>query len=121
MLSARCIHMQFHQEETMTRRISHLAILASLLCGLFGGALATAYASTTGIIRACVKDGELRILSANQTCKSKETPLDWNIRGSQGPKGDKGDPGPQGLQGVPGLKGDPGPQGLQGEPGPKGD
>jgi hypothetical protein len=83
--------MQYHREEIMTRRISHLAILASLLCGLFGGALATAYASTTGIIRACVKDGQLRILSANQTCKSRETPLDWNIRGPQGPKGDRGD------------------------------
>ncbi|HET9224256.1 MAG TPA: hypothetical protein VFO07_17215, partial [Roseiflexaceae bacterium] len=83
----------------MTRRISHLAILGSLLCGLFGGALATAYGATTGIIHACVKDGQLRILSANQTCRPKETPLDWNISGPQGPKGDKGDRGPQGLQG----------------------
>jgi hypothetical protein len=108
---------QNQEEEAMTRRISYLAILASLLCGLFGGALATAYAATTGIIHACVKDGQLRILSANQTCKSRETPLDWNISGPQGPKGDKGDPGAQGLQGEPGAKGDKGDPGAQGVPG----
>ena len=92
----------------MTRRITQLAIVASLLCGLFGGALATAYASTTGIIHACVKDGQLRILGANQTCKPKETALDWN---SMGPQGAKGDPGPKGDLGP---KGDPGPQGVPG-------
>jgi hypothetical protein len=107
-----------HKEQPMKSRKMSLAIIASLLCGMFGGALATAYASTNGIIHACVKDGNLRILSANQTCKSKETALDWNIQGPQGPKGDKGNPGPQGLKGD---KGDTGPQGTPGAPGAKGD
>jgi hypothetical protein len=107
-----------HKEQPMKSRKMSLAIIASLLCGMFGGALATAYAGTNGIIHACVKDGNLRILSGNQTCKSKETALDWNIQGPQGPKGDKGNAGPQGLKGD---KGDPGPQGTPGTPGAKGD
>src|SRR4029078_12897024 len=95
-----------HKEQPMKSRKMSLAIIASLLCGMFGGALATAYAGTNGIIHACVKDGNLRILSANQTCKSNETALDWNIQGPQGPKGDKGDTGPQGMPGAAGAKGD---------------
>jgi hypothetical protein len=118
-----------HKEQLMKSRKMPLAIIASLLCGMFGGALATAYAGTNGIIHACVKDGNLRILSANQTCKSKETALDWNIQGPQGPKGDKGNPGPkgdkgdtgpQGMPGAAGAKGDTGPQGLQGDKGDTG-
>ena len=88
-----------------------LILIASVLSTLFGGALATAYAGTTGIIHACVKNGQIRILAANQHCQSGETSLDWNIMGPQGPKGDRG---PQGPQGDPGLKGDPGPQGAPG-------
>jgi hypothetical protein len=85
---------------------------------MFGGAFATVYAGTNNIIHACVKNGELRILAANASCKSKETPLDWNITGPQGPKGDKGDVGPQGLKGD---TGDIGPQGLKGDKGDTGD
>jgi hypothetical protein len=103
-----------------------LVIVASLLCGMFGGALATAYAGTTGIIHACVKDGQLRILAANATCRARETPLDWNITGPQGPKGDKGATGQQGAKGdtgdagAKGDKGDPGPQGVPGVAGTQG-
>jgi Collagen triple helix repeat (20 copies) len=103
----------------MNLRKTSIVVIACLLGTLFGGALATAYAGSTGIIHACVdKDGELRILKATQTCKTKETVLDWNISGPQGPKGDKGDQGPAGG---PGLKGDVGPQGEAGAPGAKGD
>jgi collagen triple helix repeat protein len=101
----------------MKARKLSLVLIATVLSTLFGGALATAYAGTTGIIHACVKDGQLRILNANQTCKAKETPLDWNISGPQGLKGDKGDPGQQGPQGIPGLQGDKGDTGPQGAPG----
>jgi hypothetical protein len=98
-----------------------LILIASVLSTLFGGALATAYAGTTGIIHACVKNGQIRILAANQHCQSGETSLDWNIMGPQGPKGDRGPQGPQGVigpKGDTGLKGDMGPQG---DTGPKGD
>lgn len=105
----------------MTPRKTSLIILASILSALFGGTLATVYAGTTGIIHACVRDGQLRILSSNQTCKPKETGLDWNIIGPAGPKGDKGNPGPQGIPGTPGAKGDKGDPGTPGTPGVKGD
>lgn len=44
------------------------------------------YAQEGGLIHACVKtnNGSLRILGASDTCKSNETPLDWNIQGSPG-------------------------------------
>jgi hypothetical protein len=102
-------------------------LVAVIIGGVLSGALATAYASANGMIHACVKDGQLRILDAGASCKGREKPLDWNIAGQPGAKGD---PGPQGVPGQPGAKGDPGPQGLpgakgdpgpQGDPGPKGD
>jgi hypothetical protein len=101
----------------MTRGKARLIILTTILGTVFGGTLATVYAGSNGIIHACVRDGQLRILSANQTCKSKETALDWNIAGPAGPKGD---PGPQGTPGTPGAKGDKGDPGSQGDPGAPG-
>jgi len=110
----------------MVSRKKSLILFVTVLCALFGGALATVYASGNGIIYACVRDGQLRIIGANAHCTRKETPLSWNIVGPQGPKGDQGDPGAQGLkgdkgdpgaQGLPGLKGDKGDPGAQGAPG----
>lgn len=107
------------KEYIVNRSKVSIVVIVCLLGTFFGGALATAYAASTGIIQACVdKDGQLRILKASQTCKPKETALDWNISGPQGPKGDKGDQGPAGG---PGPKGDVGPQGQPGAPGAKGD
>jgi hypothetical protein len=111
----------------MTLRKARLIILTTIFGTLFGGTLATVYAGSNGIIHACVRDGQLRILNANQACKSKETALDWNIAGPKGDKGDKGDPGAPGAKGDPGApgakgdKGDPGPQGAPGAKGDKGD
>jgi hypothetical protein len=109
-----------HKKEYIVNRTkTSIVLIVCLLSTFFGGALATAYAASTGIIHACVdKDGQLRLLKATQSCKPKETALDWNISGPQGPKGDKGDQGPAGG---PGLKGDVGPQGEPGAPGAKGD
>jgi hypothetical protein len=102
------------KEQPVKVRNLSLIIMASLLGILFGGTLATTYAASNGIIHACVKSGQIRILGAAQSCQTRETPLDWNITGPQGPKGDKGDAGPQGQQGDPGPKGDAGPQGAPG-------
>jgi hypothetical protein len=107
----------------MVSRKKSLILFVTVLCALFGGALATVYAGGKGLIYACVKDGQLRIVGANTQCRAKETRLSWNIMGPQGPKGDKGDPGAQGLKGdtgdagLQGLKGDKGDPGAQGLPG----
>ena len=79
-----------------------------------------------------VDTGDLRIVTADDTCTVGEERLVWNQRGlpgprgKQGPQGPQGAAGPQGPQGVPGLSGPqgaPGPQGLPGNvgnPGPTG-
>lgn len=69
-----------------------------------------AFAQGNNIIFACVaKDGSLRIVALTGECKDKESSLQWNIQGEQGPQGE---PGPAGVLGfytvqsetlVPGL------------------
>ncbi|HWI18637.1 MAG TPA: hypothetical protein VNT81_12875, partial [Vicinamibacterales bacterium] len=57
-------------------------------------------------IRACANPaGQLRLISATQSCKSQETLVTWSAAGSQGPTGPQGPAGPAG------------PAGPQGEPG----
>jgi hypothetical protein len=88
-----------------------IGLTAALVLGT--GALTAAYAATSAPgaaeINGCYNinnGGQLRILSAGQTCDlKKETPISWNAQGVQGIAG------PQGIQGIPGL---PGPQGIQG-------
>jgi hypothetical protein len=65
------------------------------------------YAQSSNIIYACVNNstGAIRIVSATSTCKSRESPLSWNVQGPIGP---------QGLQGVKGDKGDTGATGPAG-------
>ena len=79
-----------------------------------------------------VDTGDLRIVTADDTCAVGEERLVWNQRGlpgprgKQGPQGPQGAAGPQGPQGVPGHSGQhgaPGTHGLpgnQGNPGPTG-
>jgi hypothetical protein len=109
--------------------VASIAIIALVLVGI------TSWVFARGdVIHACVNPaGQIRIVAANDACRSQETPLQWNTMGPQGPpgpKGDKGDPGPPGPggpQGPPGPQGEegdpgpPGPEGPQGPPGPQGE
>lgn len=85
---------------------------------LFVGAAAAmvwGHGGDASLIHACVaKDGTIRIVAPAATCKSNETPLDWNIQGPQGL------PGSQGIQGIQGPPGDDGEDGATGETGPRG-
>lgn len=96
-----------------------LSLLAALL-GIGGVALVYAHGGDTTRIHSCVKNGTIRIVGANETCKAGETPLDWNITGQAGPPGPAGPQGPQGPQGLQGLQGPAGPQGATGPQGPEG-
>ena len=71
---------------------------------LFGTAY-LALAQGENIINTCVsKDGTLRVIILEEQCKSKETPLSWNVQGQQGPQGEPGPQGEQGEQGpMPGF------------------
>jgi hypothetical protein len=77
------------------------AVVTALLVG--GTALLVqAHGCDTSLIHACYEParGTLRIVGACQTCiGAKETPLDWNQAGVQGPQGPTG---PQGVAGPPG-------------------
>src|SRR5688572_6302803 len=72
------------------------------------------------IIRACIakNSGDLRILATDDTCKSNETALQWNVPGPTGPSGPIGVTGPMGPQGVTGATGPQGPAGATGPQGP---
>jgi hypothetical protein len=77
-----------------------------------------------GIVRACAdKQGDLRIVDSHDECRRNETPVQWNVRGPQGPRGEigpQGVPGQPGIQGPQGDRGPIGPEGPKGEPGEQG-
>ena len=82
-----------------------------------------AHGGNASLIHSCVKNGNLRIVAADEACKDTETPLDWNaqgIQGSVGPQGPAGPQGPTGPQGDTGPQGPTGPQGDTGATGPQG-
>lgn len=110
-----------------------VAVAGLLAGGLIGTALvAPALADRTEPdprdtlrIFSCVTDetGDIRIVTADDTCAEGETRLAWNQRGLPGPRGKqgpRGDRGPQGVPGRPGVPGPSGPMGPQGIPGPQG-
>lgn len=86
------------------RALIGLGVVAILLLG--GATFASAHGGDTSQIHSCVKNGNLRIVGANETCKNNETALDWaqqGIRGVPGPQGATGPQGTQGPQGTPGT------------------
>jgi hypothetical protein len=102
---------------------------SKLLLGLSAGVIALCiftYVSANSsdpsndVIHACVKssNGSIRIVEAGSTCKSNESPLNWNLIGPEGPTGPSGPLGPSGPQGPSGSLGAIGPTGPVG---PRGD
>jgi hypothetical protein len=78
---------------------------AALFISLGGGAYAatSSFIRSDGTIRACVaKSGSVRVLTAKQSCKKRETPIAWN---RSGPVGKTGPAGPAGAQGAAGRDG----------------
>lgn len=64
-------------------------------------AVGVAYATipdSQGVIHACLKNGEPRIVDTEtESCKENETALSWNQQGPQGIPGETGPPGPPGT------------------------
>jgi hypothetical protein len=69
-----------------------------------------------GVIHGCYdKSGALRVIdSATASCSTKETALNWNQTGPQGPAGPIGATGPAGATGAQGPAGPQGPPGVSG-------
>lgn len=66
---------------------------AAILVGIFATLIyTTVFAQTTEVIYACVhkNSGDLRIVTATESCKSNETALNWNKQGPTGPQGESG-------------------------------
>lgn len=112
-------------------------LVAAILAVTAGAAVAmkvatSSYADADGVYHGCVNSssGQLRVLSAGDTCRNNEVAIDWSAHGQEGPQGPKGDTGatgPAGPAGPQGAKGDTGAQGAKGDTGasgaqgPKGD
>jgi hypothetical protein len=85
-------------------------------------------------IQACVdrQNGQVRIVSPGDRCRTNERSVEWNIEGPAGsagaagptgvtgPQGDRGPAGPAGAPGEAGPPGPPGPSGGTGDTGPAG-
>jgi hypothetical protein len=85
---------------------------------------ASAQIPSNNTIYACIRldrdhdEGRLvRLVSADEHCRPRETRIQWSVAGPEGPAGSPGPPGPVGPQGP---QGEPGPQGESGPPGPSG-
>lgn len=65
--------------------------------------LAGSHEGDASLIHACVQKSadKVRIVGANEECRSSETSVHWLITGPQGPVGPQGSPGPQGPPGPP--------------------
>ena len=87
------------------------AVAAGLLAV---GGVAYATIPTNGVISGCYakSGGNLRVIDATTgSCSSKETSLNWNVAGAQGPAGPTGPAGPAGDDGAAGPAG---PAGISG-------
>jgi hypothetical protein len=107
----------------VSKKVGMLGIFMVIGLALGGVAFAT-IPDSNGVIHGCYKpNGDLSVIDTGDSCKQRETPLNWNqtgpqgaqgVQGEKGEKGDKGEPGAQGLPGNDGQPGGPGPQGPAG-------
>jgi len=92
--------------------------LLGLVAGVTAASgVAVAFASIPdngGVIHGCyLSNGNLRVIdSPSTTCKSNETPLDWNAQGTTGAAGPTGATGPTGTHGDTAATGPTGPRGA---------
>jgi hypothetical protein len=92
----------------MSRRWAITTVVAVAAAGL--SVLATSAVvgaqSSTSVIHACADGrGTLRMIPADGSCTSTETPVNWNAQGVQGVPGARGPAGPAGARGPTGKKG----------------
>lgn len=99
----------------MTAIVIGVAAAAAL-----GVAVVTSIPDSAGVIHACYKGNEVRLVESASHCNNNEQAISWNQTGPQGPQGPAGPIGPQGPQGATGPTGPQGQQGPQGLTGAQG-
>ena len=102
----------------LSRKWATTTVVAVVAAGL--GALATSAVvgaqSSTEVIHACADGrGTLRMIPADGSCTSTETPVNWNAQGVQGVPGATGATGAQGAPGPAGARGPKGKIGKKGK------
>jgi hypothetical protein len=100
-------------------RKAHLPVVAAVAALALGGAAYAAIPGSDGVVHGCYakSGGALRVIDASVTnCKSGETSLNWNQKGSTGAQGPAGPQGPKGDPGA-GSRGPTGPSGPAGQTG----
>lgn len=109
-----------HRFSFVRKPVAVVAIAAAALLVLAGVAYAT-IPDGDGVIHGCygTSSGSLRVIdsTAGEACNKKETAINWNQTGPDGPAGQTG---PQGAAGAQGPQGPAGPQGPEGPTGPSG-
>ena len=106
---------------TLVLRKSRIFIVIAL--ALFALGSSAAYATSGGVINACVQhsSGIFKLANASGACGPSEDALSWNQFGQAGASGPTGATGPQGPTGAQGATGATGSQGAAGANGAKGD
>lgn len=119
--------MQVFPKTLSVRRTLKAPLVAALVGGavlaIAGGIAYATIPDSSGTIHGCYSKstGTLRVIDSSVTnCDAKETSLNWNIQGPQGPQGPTGPQGATGPQGPAGPQGPQGPQGPTGPAGPSG-
>jgi Lamin Tail Domain/Collagen triple helix repeat (20 copies) len=110
------------------RRLLLVAVPPVLIAGVALAAQPVGRRPNNAVINSCVKkkDGRVRIVTPNASCRRNELPLAWNAQGPAGPAGAvgkagaTGPAGPAGPPGPAGAKGDAGARGPTGAAGPAG-
>jgi len=97
-------------------------VAATMVLLVAGAVMVGAHGGDASMIHGCIaKDTKyVRIVGANDRCKSGETAIDWNVQGPQGAVGQTGPIGPAGPIGATGSVGPAGADGVAGPPGATG-
>ena len=87
---------------------------------VYQGPYASTTNYTTGDVVVWQGSSYASLMDSNHGNTPSESPTDWGLLTSTGPRGDTGATGAQGLQGIQGVAGEFGPAGQQGPTGPAG-
>jgi hypothetical protein len=90
-------------KSTVVVRGRRVAIAAVALFAVAGGLAYAAIPDAAGVIHACYRTstddqkGQLRVVDSAASCRSNESPIEWNVTGAPGAQGAAGEDGADGT------------------------